>query len=154
MSTSGAMQCEQRQHWTERLRMSVSIREHSFLNQLWRASAPLTAVALLMLPVLAACLLGLWLDPRSLAAAPAWLKPAKFAASIAIYSLTLACVFQHLPDHPRLKRRVGWLSATVFVVEISIISLQAGRGKLSHFNTGTLLDGALFSIMGAGIVLQ
>ena len=30
--------------------------------------------------------------------APAWLKPAKFAASIAIYTLTLAWVFTYLPE--------------------------------------------------------
>jgi hypothetical protein len=124
------------------------------LARLWRASAPLTAAGLAMLPVLAACLLGLWLDPRSIAGAPAWLKPAKFAASIGLYSLTLAWVFQYLPGHTRLRRRVGWISAGTFGVELAIICLQAARGQLSHFNTGTLLDGTLFSIMGVGIVVQ
>jgi hypothetical protein len=122
--------------------------------RLWRESAPLTGVGLLMLPLLAACLLGLWLDPRSIGAAPAWLKPAKFAASIAVYSLTLAWAFRCLPRHPRVRRWVGAVSAGVFGVEFAIIALQAWRGQLSHFNTGSLLDGALFSIMGAGIVLQ
>jgi hypothetical protein len=137
------------------MRMSVSlVRARSFLVGLWRSSAPLSAVAGLMLPVLLACLLGLWLDPRSIAGAPAWLKPAKFAGSIALYSLTLAWVFQYLPDHPRLQRRVGWLSAVVFLIEISIIIVQAARGQRSHFNTGTLIDGALFTIMGVSIVLQ
>jgi len=130
------------------------VRGRSFMAQLWRASAPLTAVALAMLPVLAACLLGLWLDPRSIAGAPAWLKPAKFAASISLYALTLAWVFQYLPERTRLRRGVGWTSAGVFVLEIAIIIVQAARGQLSHFNTGTLLDGTLFTIMGASILLQ
>src|SRR5262245_1703134 len=93
-------------------------RLRSFFAQLWRDSAPLTAVGLLMLPALAACLLGRWLDPRSLAGAPAWLKPAKFAASIALCSLTLAWAFRHLPGHPRVRRWVGGLSAGVFVLEL------------------------------------
>lgn len=122
--------------------------------RLWRDSAPLTAVGLAMLPLLAACLVGLWLDPRSIAGAPAWLKPAKFAASIAVYSLTLAWSFRYLPRHPRVRRWVGAVSAGVFGVEFAIIALQAWRGQLSHFNTGSLFDGALFSIMGASIVLQ
>ena len=28
---------------------------------------------------------GIWLDPRAIAKAPAWLKPSKFAVSTAIY---------------------------------------------------------------------
>lgn len=129
-----------------RLRTSVA--------RLWSDSAPLTAAGLAMLPLLVACLVGLWLDPRSIAGAPAWLKPAKFAASIAVYSLTLAWAFRHLPRHPRVRRWVGRISAGAFVLEFAIIALQAWRGQLSHFNTSSLLDGALFSIMGAGIVLQ
>jgi len=135
--------------------MSLSlVRVRSFLAGLWRSSRPLTAVAGLMLPVLAVCLLGLWLDPRSIVGAPAWLKPAKFAISIVLYSLTLAWLFQYLPDHPRLRRRVGRLTAIVFLIEISIIGVQAARGQRSHFNTGTLVDGALLAIMGVGILLQ
>jgi hypothetical protein len=133
-------------HWSFRVRTSLA--------RLWRESAPLTATGLAMLPLLAACLIGLWLDPRSIAGAPAWLKPAKFAASIALYSLTLAGAFRYLPRHPRVRRWVGGVSAGVFTIEFAIIALQAWRGQLSHFNTASLLDGALFSIMGAGIVLQ
>ena len=133
---------------------SVLSRLRTSIARLWRGSAPLAGVGLAMLPLLAACLVGLWLDPRSIAGAPAWLKPAKFAASIAVYSLTLAWAFHHLPSHPRVRRWVGRVSAGVFVIEFAIIALQAWRGQLSHFNAGSLLDGALFSIMGASIVLQ
>jgi hypothetical protein len=125
-----------------------------FMTRLWRASAPLTGLSLLMLALLAACLLGLWLDPRSIAGAPAWLKPAKFAASVALYAFSLAWVFQYLPGRTRLRSRVGWITASVFVIELAVIVWQAWRGKLSHFNTSTPLDGALFTIMGVGIVVQ
>jgi hypothetical protein len=125
-----------------------------FTTRFWRASAPLTGVSLLMLALLAACLLGLWLDPRSIAGAPAWLKPAKFAASVALYALTLAWTFQYLPGRRRLRSWLGGTTASMFVIELAVICVQAGRGKISHFNTSTLLDGALFTAMGIGILVQ
>jgi hypothetical protein len=124
------------------------------VSTLWRTSPPLTAVGLLMLGALAASLAGIWLDPTMITGAPAWLKPAKFASSIAIYSLTLAWVFAYLPDWPRTRRVVGWTTAVVLVLELIIIDVQAWRGTSSHFNVGTLLDGALFTVMGAAIVVQ
>ena len=94
------------------------------------------------------------MDARTITGAPAWLKPAKFAISTAIYMLTLAWVFTWLPDWPRTRRLVGWTTAAVLVLEVAIIDVQAWRGTTSHFNVGTALDGVLFSIMGLAIVVQ
>jgi hypothetical protein len=124
------------------------------VGKLWRTDRPLTAVGLLMVAALAASLIGLLVDPRVITGAPAWLKPAKFAASIAIYTLTLAWVFGYLPAWRRTRRIVGWASAAVFVLELVIIDLQAWRGTTSHFNVGTPLDAALFTTMGIAIVGQ
>lgn len=124
------------------------------MTRLWHASAPLTATGLLMLALLAAALVGLALDPRVITGAPAWLKPAKFAASIAIYSFTLAWIFSLIPAWTRTRRIVGWTTAIAMVLEIAIIGLQAWRGTTSHFNVGTLVDGMLFTVMGAAIVGQ
>jgi hypothetical protein len=124
------------------------------LAPFWRGSAPLTVVACLMLPVLAVLAVGLWVDTRTILGVPVWLKPAKFAASIAVYAATLAWVLGHLPPASRLARNVGWLSALVLVLEQGIISVQAGRGTTSHFNVGTPLDAVLFGVMGAAIVTQ
>ena len=121
---------------------------------LWRADRPLTATGLAMLPLLVAFLVGLAVDGRVVTGAPVWLKPAKFAASIAIYSFTLAWAFSYLQPWRRVRAAVGWTTAIVLVVEVVIIATQAARGTTSHFNVSTPLDGALFSIMGAGIVLQ
>ena len=122
--------------------------------RLWQGSAPLTAAGLLMLVVLAISLVGLAVDPRIITGAPAWLKPAKFAVSTAIYMLTLAWIFTLLPEWPRTRRVVGWVTAVILVLEVAIIDTQAWRGTTSHFNVGTMLDGVLFTIMGLAIVLQ
>jgi hypothetical protein len=60
---------------------------------LWNGDSRLTAFGLGMIGLLALNGLGLIVDPRQITGAPAWLKPAKFAASLAIFTLTLAWVF-------------------------------------------------------------
>src|SRR4026209_1499684 len=117
---------------------------------LWAGSPVLTAAGLLMIGLLGVSVIGL-LDPRVITGAPAWLKPAKFAISTAIYMLTLAAIFTQLPAWSRTRRVVGWVTATVLVLEVAIIDTQAWRGTTSHFNVGTMLDGALFAIMGLAI---
>ena len=124
------------------------------LRRLWMTDAPLTATGLLMLAGLAAAVAGLWLDPRIITGAPAWLKPAKFAISTAIYTLTLAWMFTDLPDWVRTRRIVGWASAVILNIEVAAIYLQAWRGTTSHFNVGTPFDAVLFATMGLLIVMQ
>lgn len=126
----------------------------STLARLWSIDKPLTAVGLVMLGALAASLVGLVVDPRTISGAPAWLKPAKFAISTAIYAFTLAWVFSYLSSWPRVRRIVGWTTASVFVLEVAIIDAQAWRGTTSHFNASTPVDMALFAAMGTAIVAQ
>lgn len=126
----------------------------AFVRQLWTASPPLTAVGLLMLVAAGGSAAGILLDMRVITGAPAWLKPFKFAVSTAIYSLTLAWIFQWLSDWPRVRRIVGWTTAIVFVLEVAVIDAQAWRGTTSHFNVSTPLDGILFGVMGAAILVQ
>ena len=133
---------------------SLLNRATTVIARLWRGSAPLTATAVFMLGVLVVSLVGLIVDPRIVTGAPVWLKPVKFAISTSIYMLTLAWVFTLLPEWPRTRRGVGWLTAAVMVLEVGIIDLQAWRGTTSHFNVGTVFDGVLFTIMGAAIVVQ
>jgi hypothetical protein len=124
------------------------------VRDLWQTSAPLTAVGLLMLAALVPFAAGIVLDPRTVGGAPAWLKPAKFAASTAIYSLTLAWLFRYLTSWRWTKRAAAWTTAVVFVVEVAAIAMQAARGTTSHFNVGTAFDAAVFSVMGTAIFLQ
>lgn len=126
----------------------------AWLTRLWRTDAPLTAAGLLMLVALPITLAALVLDPRTIGGAPAWLKPAKFAASTAVYCLTLAWAFTALPSWPRVRRAVSWTTAVVLAGEVAIIAAQASRGVASHFNFATPLDAALFTVMGTGILAQ
>lgn len=124
------------------------------LQRLWRTSPELIATAALMLIVLAAAIVGLAVDPTVITGAPAWLKPAKFAASITIYTVTLAWIFTFIPEWPRTRRVIGWITAMTMVLEIAIIGGQAWRGTTSHFNLATIADATLFRIMGLAIVSQ
>jgi hypothetical protein len=124
------------------------------VSLLWTGSAPLTATGFVMLAVLAGAVIGLAVDPRIITGAPAWLKPAKFAVSIAIYTFTLAWIFSLIPEWPRTRRIVGWTTAVTLVLEIVMIGLQAFRGTTSHFNVATLFDGVVFTVMGAAILVQ
>jgi hypothetical protein len=128
--------------------------EMQMFKRLWKANAPLTFTGLLMLAGLTMAILGLAFDPRMITGAPAWLKPAKFAVSIAVYVFTLAWVFTLIPEWEKTRRIVGWMTAIVMVLELAIINVQAWRGTTSHFNFATPLDGVLFAVMGTAIVVQ
>jgi hypothetical protein len=126
----------------------------TLLTRLWQADRLLTGTGLLLLAVLVPSLVGLWVDPRLITGAPAWLKPSKFAFSTAVYSLTLAWVFTYLRGWIRTRRIVGRTTAAVMLLEVGLIDLQAWRGTTSHFNVGTPLDAIIFSVMGLAILVQ
>jgi len=134
--------------------LGLAARSKALLALLWRTDAALTGAGLLLLGALAVSLVGLWLDPRTITGAPAWLKPAKFAISTAIYCFTLAWIFTHLPGWTRTRRVAGQATAAALVLEVALIDLQAWRGTTSHFNVGTPFDAAVFAVMGLTILAQ
>ncbi|MFP2904886.1 hypothetical protein ACLESD_07495, partial [Pyxidicoccus sp. 3LFB2] len=84
---------------------------------------------------------------------PVWLKPAKFAASISVYTLTLAWLLAHVEGRRRVVRAVAGITSVGLWVEILVIGGQAARGEVSHFNTTSRLNGALFTVMGVSILV-
>src|SRR4051812_47643743 len=80
----------------------------SLTARLWNIDAPLTGAAWLLAGALLVSLAGLAIDPRTITGAPAWLKPAKFAVSTIIYTVTLAWMFTYLPAWTRVRRIAGW----------------------------------------------
>jgi hypothetical protein len=127
----------------------------ALLRAFARTSPPLLVATLAGLALLAVSLVGLVVDPRTITGVPAWLKPAKFGISIAIYCATFAWFLSFLRDaRPRLVRTVGWVFAVAFLVEILAIGGQAARGTTSHFNVATPYDDLMFSLMGTFIMIM
>lgn len=110
----------------------------------------LTAASLLGF---AAAVIGVLVDPRVITGAPAWLKPAKFLVSAAIYGGTLAWLLRHVHNRPRLVSRVAWFTTVGLAAELIIIGGQAACGTTSHFNTATPLDALLWDAMAFFIVV-
>ncbi|MEU3275257.1 hypothetical protein ABZ639_30770 [Saccharomonospora sp. NPDC006951] len=97
---------------------------------------------------------GLVVDDRMLLGAPIWLKPFKFAVSIAVYCLTWAWLTSLLPSRRRrVANRISAALIVLLAIEYLIIVVQAARGTTSHFNFTTPFNAVLFSIMGASIAL-
>lgn len=83
-----------------------------------------------------------------------WIKPAKFFVSIALFMWTMGVYLYFLKGRESFARRVSWVMTATFVIEMVIITTQAGRGVRSHFNLETPLDAALFAVMGFAIVVN
>lgn len=122
----------------------------SLLRQGFRINPLLTMSGILLLFVLAGTLLGLLVDHRVITGVAAWIKPAKFAISLSVYTFTFLWLLSFIQGHRRLVSLVANVTALVALVEITIISVQVIRGTTSHFNVSTPLDADLFSLMGTG----
>lgn len=125
----------------------------NMLRKIWSNNPPLAATSLLMFAAFFCSVAGIYLDPRVITGVPAWLKPAKFGISTAIYAGTLAWLFGYITVWPRFKHAMGLVIAAVLIVEVAIIDIQAARGTTSHFNVGTALDATLFAIMAGAILI-
>ncbi|KPG81415.1 hypothetical protein AEQ27_11120 [Frigoribacterium sp. RIT-PI-h] len=102
------------------------------------------------------CLVGLILDPRTLAGDPIWAKPLKFSISLALYAITLAWMLS-MVQRPVL-RRIGWWAGTIgaaaSLLEIVVISIQVIRGVGSHFNVSTPTNQLFYQLMAGGVTLM
>ena len=114
---------------------------------------PLTVAGVGLLLTLGGTLIGLLVDPRAITGAPAWLKPAKFALSFAIYALTLTWLLGFVHGHPWLVRVVGSLTALGLLVEMACIGVQAARGTTSHYNMATPFDDLIWTLMSLLILV-
>jgi hypothetical protein len=92
-------------------------------------------------------------DHRQLLGVNLWIKPIKFAISIAIYCFTWPLFLQYFPFE-KLKTR--FINYTVFAMAFEMIAIasQAARGQLSHYNTSSIYNSLLFTVMGIVIVSQ
>lgn len=117
----------------------------------WHRPLMLFVAAMAVLTVVAA--VGVLADPRVLTGVPIWLKPLKFAISFVLYGTTLAWMLTLLPRRSRIAEWAATVIVAMSVVEMAIIVTQVLRGTTSHYNGTTPLNGALFSAMGAAIMV-
>lgn len=126
-----------------------------FLRKAWTGQPFLTFTGLATIGVLLVSLAGIAVDPRVITGEAAWIKPAKFGLSVAIYVFTLIWLLQFIEGHRRrrIANFVANVTAVGFVVEFVAIITQVVRGVRSHFNVATAFDAAMYSLMGGFVVL-
>jgi hypothetical protein len=123
----------------------------SLLSQFQHRSPWLTRVGLAHLALFAVLALLMLVDDRQITGVNLWLKPAKFAASIGIYVLTLAWLLGELARPRRIIALVVAITCLMLSMEQTLITMQAVRETTSHYNNATPFDSAVFSLMGLGI---
>ena len=113
---------------------------------------PLLALAALMAATAVVTAVLAVVDPVQIVGRNGWLKPLKFAISIALYAVTIAWLLDRLPER---RQRIGRLGAAVItaalVIEMVVIVGAVAAGTTSHFNVSSPLATTLWSTMGTAI---
>ncbi len=125
-----------------------------FFSDVWHKQSALAATGFGFI-LLFACLVPIsFFDATQILGINRWIKPMKFAASIATFLLTVAVCLSFVRGFEWSKFIIAWTMILTMVGEMIIIFLQAARGTTSHFNTKTEIDGMLFGLMGTMIALN
>ncbi|WP_206787989.1 hypothetical protein [Amycolatopsis sp. MtRt-6] len=117
----------------------------------WHRPSALAAGTLGVVAVL--CVAAMLLDQRTLAGAPIWAKPFKFAVSGALYFATWSWLISLLPKFRRTAGLLTNLLVLIFAAEYVLLVFQAARGRASHFNVATPQDAAIFGAMAVMIAV-
>jgi hypothetical protein len=121
------------------------------LGRAWAFSPLLTLAGLANLALIPLFLVAAILDPRIISGAPAWIKPLKFAISIAIFCVTFLWLLTFVQGHTRLVKLAAGITGLGLLIEIVLIAMQVVRGTTSHFNSSTPFDATVFGLM-AGFI--
>ncbi len=106
----------------------------------------------IQLALLAPSLLALGLDDRLLNEITVWAKPIKFQASLVLLLGTLILLVPLAPPTRGIARACLVIVAGA-TFEIAYITLQAARGRASHFNDDTPVEAMMYRAMGAVVVV-
>jgi hypothetical protein len=125
----------------------------------WRAREPrqpaLARTGCAMVAVLLACLVAMSLDEREIRGVSVWVKPAKFAASLALWCWSLALAWPALSPGWRRGRIAGLVVAGTIGCggfEVGWITLRAALGEPSHFARDAL-GAVAYGLMGIAALL-
>ena len=92
-------------------------------------------------------------DQRELLGVSVWNKPIKFFISVSIYFWTMGWLMEDL-NQPKKVSRISLFIFLLLAGELIIITFQAIRGELSHYNISSYFNSALFQLMGIMIFLN
>jgi len=92
-------------------------------------------------------------DQRELLGVSVWNKPIKFFISVSIYFWTMGWLMEDL-NQPKKVSRISLFIFLLLTGELIIITFQAIRGELSHYNISSYFNAALFQLMGIMIFLN
>lgn len=126
------------------------------LARLGADSPRYTALAILLALATVPVLGAMALDDRLFQGIDVWVKPLKFLAALTAYLLTLAWFARWAAPEVTGRRWWRWHEQAVVMAvlaEVVIVSGAAANGVASHFNVGTPLMAALYSVMGVGAVV-
>ncbi|PJZ70975.1 hypothetical protein CH373_00070 [Leptospira perolatii] len=87
-------------------------------------------------------------DDRIVGGVNTWIKPTKFSISIWIYLWTMGIILNLLKSETKFVNRAEIVVVISMIMELVLISIQAGRGVHSHYNESTLLDSGIYKAMG------
>jgi hypothetical protein len=122
-----------------------------FLFELFNRNRLLTLTGLAMLFLAAMLLVLMPSNSKEVMGINSLIKPLKFAFSLWIFSWTMAWFSAEFADRTYVRRLSKLIMVTTFF-EQGVITVQAFRGTLSHFNMDAIPDFILFSLMGVMIV--
>lgn len=100
----------------------------------------------------AVCLVLVLTTNRPVLGINGFIKPAKFFVSIWLFCWTMGWYTGLLVQRPQVAL-YSWVVVITMLVELVIITGQAARGELSHFNISSPLNRALFMMMGISITI-
>ncbi|MEM6439544.1 MAG: hypothetical protein AAF763_07640 [Pseudomonadota bacterium] len=122
---------------------------HAPERMLWQA----TALSVAMYLLFAAASVT---DARLFNGVDVWIKPQKFALSVAVHFATMAWALSWMSDRTRGGRVLGGviaLGVVCGVVEVICIGVQASLGQASHFNVSSDFHAAAYTLIGVGAVI-
>lgn len=93
----------------------------------------------------------LFLDTRTLLGANVWIKPLKFSLSLGLYSFTTIWVLVKFLKDWKFNGLIQMVLTITALIEIVLITLQASRGEMSHFNVTNTWNQIVYSVMGTSI---
>ncbi len=115
-------------------------------------------ISILCLALAVPSAIAFGLDARTINDVNIWSKPLKFQLSFALHWLTVAWLLRLLSPAAASTPSLRWwlrIGALAAVVEVIYITLQAARGRASHFNFSTPLETVLYyGLMGGAAVLM